>query len=95
MLDFIKKLFGFNKVTELEKEVEVAKEVVKKVTKRVKKVADVNNDGEVNINDVKEVKKRLQDEETVNEMFDERRNKLNKKLMDKFIKPIKKEGNTE
>ena len=31
----------------------------------------------------------------VNDMFEERRNKLNKKLMDKFIKPIKKEGNTE
>ena len=45
--------------------------------------------------EVEQVKKRLQDEETVNEMFDDRRNKLNKKLMDKFIKPKKKEGNTE
>jgi hypothetical protein len=43
----------------------------------------------------KQVRKRLEDEETVNDMFEERRNKLNKKLMDKFIKPIKKEGNTE
>jgi hypothetical protein len=28
-------------------------------------------------------------------MFEDRRNKLNKKLIDKFIKPTKKEGNTE
>jgi hypothetical protein len=28
-------------------------------------------------------------------MFDDRRNKLNKKLIDKFIKPKKKEGSIE
>jgi hypothetical protein len=28
-------------------------------------------------------------------MFEDRRNKLNKKLIDKFIKPNKKEGNTK
>jgi hypothetical protein len=43
----------------------------------------------------KQVRKRLEDEESVNEIFDERRNKLNKKLINKFIKPTKKEGNTE
>jgi hypothetical protein len=45
--------------------------------------------------EVRQVRKRLADEESVNDMFEERRNKLNKKLMDKFIKPTKKEGNTE
>lgn len=45
--------------------------------------------------DIKKVKKRILDEETVNDIFEERRNKLNKKLIDKFIKPVKKEGNTE
>ena len=45
--------------------------------------------------EVKQVKKRLDDDQSVNDMFEERRNKLNKKLMDKFIKPVKKEGNTE
>lgn len=45
--------------------------------------------------EVKQIKKRLDDEQSVVDMFEERRNKLNKKLIDKFIKPIKKEGNTE
>jgi hypothetical protein len=45
--------------------------------------------------EVKQVRKRLTDEESVNDMFEDRRNKLNKKLIDKFIKPTKKEGNTE
>lgn len=45
--------------------------------------------------EAEQVKKRLTDEETINDMFEERRNKLNKKLINKFIKPIKKEGNTE
>lgn len=44
---------------------------------------------------VEKVRKTLRDNEEVNEMFEERRNKLNKKLIDKFIKPVKKEGNTE
>ena len=45
--------------------------------------------------DVEKVKKRLEDEQNITDMFEERRNKLNKKLIDKFIKPAKKEGNTE
>jgi hypothetical protein len=45
--------------------------------------------------DVRKVNKRLEDEQSVNDMFEERRNKLNKKLIDKFIKPTKKEGNIE
>lgn len=45
--------------------------------------------------EVKKVNKRLEDEQSVTDMFEERRNKLNKKLIDKFIKPVKKEGNTE
>lgn len=45
--------------------------------------------------EVKQTRKRLDDEQTVTDMFEERRNRLNKKLIDKFIKPVKKEGNTE
>jgi hypothetical protein len=45
--------------------------------------------------EVKQVRKRLDDEQSVVDIFEERRNKLNKKLMDKFIKPAKKEGNIE
>jgi hypothetical protein len=45
--------------------------------------------------EVEQVRKRLNDEQTVNDMFEERRNKLNKKLIDKFIKPAKKEGDTK
>ena len=45
--------------------------------------------------EVEQVKKRLNDEQSVTDMFEERRNKLNKKLMDKFIKPEKKEGDIE
>ena len=45
--------------------------------------------------EVKQTRKRLDDDQAVTDMFEERRNKLNKKLIDKFIKPIKKEGNTE
>lgn len=45
--------------------------------------------------EVKQTRKRLDDDQAVTDMFEERRNKLNKKLMDKFIKPVKKEGNTE
>jgi hypothetical protein len=45
--------------------------------------------------EVKQTRKRLDDDQSVTDMFEERRNKLNKKLIDKFIKPVKKEGNTE
>lgn len=45
--------------------------------------------------EVKQVNKRLDDDQAVTDMFEERRNKLNKKLMDKFIKPTKKEGDTK
>jgi hypothetical protein len=45
--------------------------------------------------DVKQTRKRLDDDQAVTDMFEERRNRLNKKLIDKFIKPVKKEGNTE
>lgn len=45
--------------------------------------------------EVKQVHKRLDDDQAIIDMFEERRNKLNKKLLDKFIKPIKKEGNIE
>lgn len=45
--------------------------------------------------EIKQTRKRLEDEQTMTDMFEERRNKLNKKLIDKFIKPVKKEGNTE
>jgi hypothetical protein len=45
--------------------------------------------------EVKQVRKRLDDGQSVVDMFEERRNKLNKKLIDKFIKPAKKEGNIE
>lgn len=45
--------------------------------------------------EAKQTRKRLDDDQAVTDMFEERRNKLNKKLMDKFIKPVKKEGNTE
>jgi|LakMenEpi03Aug12_release.lakeMendotaPanAssembly.Ray.scaffolds.fasta_scaffold22398_9 hypothetical protein len=54
MFDFIKKLFGF-KPTQIEETVEI----VKTASKRVKKLADVNKDGVVNVDDVKEAKKRL------------------------------------
>lgn len=43
----------------------------------------------------KQVRKRIEDDKSVNDMFEERRDKLNKKLINKFIKPNKKEGNTE
>jgi hypothetical protein len=43
--------------------------------------------------EVEKTKKTLRDNEEVNGMFEDRRNRLNKKLMDKFIKPTKKEGN--
>jgi hypothetical protein len=43
--------------------------------------------------EVEKTKKTLRDNEEVNDMFEDRRNRLNKKLMDKFIKPTKKEGN--
>lgn len=43
----------------------------------------------------KQVRKRIDDEKSVNDMFEERRDRLNKKLINKFIKPNKKEGNTE
>jgi len=45
--------------------------------------------------ETKQVRKRLDDDQAVTDMFEERRNKLNKKLIDKFIKPVKKEGNIE
>ena len=45
--------------------------------------------------EAKQVRKRLDDEQSVTDILEERRNKLNKKLMDKFIKPAKKEGNIE
>ena len=45
--------------------------------------------------ETKQVRKRLDDDQAITDMFEERRNKLNKKLIDKFIKPVKKEGNTE
>jgi hypothetical protein len=45
--------------------------------------------------EILKTRKRLEDDQTVNDMFEDRRNKLNKKLIDKFIKPTKKEGNTE
>mgnify|MGYP003348096528 CR=1 FL=1 len=45
--------------------------------------------------EVEKVRKRIEDDINVNDIFEERRNKLNKKLIDKFIKPIKKEGNTD
>ena len=45
--------------------------------------------------EVKQAHKRLDDDQAITDMFEERRNKLNKKLLDKFIKPIKKEGNIE
>ena len=45
--------------------------------------------------DAKQTRKRLEDEQTITDIFEERRNKLNKKLIDKFIKPTKKEGNIE
>jgi hypothetical protein len=45
--------------------------------------------------EVKKTRKRIDDDAAVTDMFDERRNKLNKKLIDKFIKPAKKEGNIE
>jgi Ca2+-binding EF-hand superfamily protein len=59
MFEFIKKLLGLKKVEQLEVEVAAVEEKAKKVVKRVKKVADVNNDGKVNVEDVKEVKKRV------------------------------------
>lgn len=43
--------------------------------------------------EVEKTKKTLRDNEEVSDMFEDRRNRLNKKLMDKFIKPTKKEGN--
>ena len=45
--------------------------------------------------EVEKTRKTLRDNEEVNDMFDDRRNRLNKKLMDKFIKPVKKEGNKQ
>jgi hypothetical protein len=54
MFEFIKKLFGIK-----QEEIAVVEETAKKVVKRVKKVADVNNDNIVNLEDVKEVKRRV------------------------------------
>jgi hypothetical protein len=45
--------------------------------------------------DVERVRKRIDDDNAITDMFEDRRNRLNKKLIDKFIKPVKKEGNTE
>jgi hypothetical protein len=45
--------------------------------------------------EVEQARKRIADDENVSDMFTERRNKLNKKLMDKFIKPANKEGNKQ
>lgn len=56
MFDFIKKLFGLKTV---EAEVAVIEEKAKAVARKVKKVVDVNNDGVINLDDVKEVKKRV------------------------------------
>lgn len=53
------------------------------------------SDEEKQDKDIEKVRKRIENEETINDMFEERRNRLNKKLIDKFIKPIKKEGNIE
>lgn len=44
---------------------------------------------------VEQTKKTLRDNEEITDMFEERRNRLNKKLIDKFIKPKKKEGNIQ
>jgi hypothetical protein len=44
---------------------------------------------------VEQTKKRLRDNEEITDMFEERRNRLNKKLVDKFIKPKKKEDNIQ
>lgn len=54
MFEFIKKLFGIK-----QEEVAVVVETAKNVKKRVKKIADVNNDNIVNLEDVKEVKRRV------------------------------------
>ena len=45
--------------------------------------------------EIKKIRKRLDDDQVVTDIFEERRNKLNKKLIDKFIKPTKKEGDIE
>ena len=55
----------------------------------------VENKEEEESREVRQVRKRLEDEESITDMFEERRNKLNKKLINKFIKPAKKEGNKE
>jgi hypothetical protein len=44
--------------------------------------------------EIKQVRKKLKDEQEVNDMFEERRMRLNKKLLDKFITK-KKEGSKE
>lgn len=64
MLNFIKKLFGLSKdqeakVEDVIKEVISTEKKVKRVVKKVKTLADVNNDGKVNIEDATELKKRV------------------------------------
>ena len=45
--------------------------------------------------EVRKVKKTLEDEQSVQDMLENRRLKLNKKLLDKFTKNNQKEGNIE
>jgi len=45
--------------------------------------------------DVEKVRKRIDDDAAITDMFEDRRNKINKKLIDKFINSVKKEGNKQ
>lgn len=45
--------------------------------------------------DVRKIKKTLEDEQSIQDMLEDRRMKINKKLLDKFITKKNKEGNTE
>lgn len=45
--------------------------------------------------EVEKVRKRIDDDAAINDLYEERRNRINKKLIDKFIKPAKKEGDKQ
>jgi len=64
-------------------------------TEEKEEIMKLMKDEEKQHKDVEQARKRIADDENVNDMFTERRNRLNKKLMDKFIKPVKKEGSKQ
>jgi hypothetical protein len=64
-------------------------------TEEKEEIMKLMKDEEKQHKEVEQARKRIADDENVSDMFTERRNRLNKKLMDKFIKPANKEGNKQ